>query len=167
MRTFDDFVKWITPYLVDLWLEGATLDRVTVEGFLAHGIPAEWATAIETASKGRLPASGWPKVIHPPKLFHTRSQKSSTVEGNVNATAKLNMSRRRSDDPFVKTIRNAKPKGFTQNGLAKRLKIPPSLLSMYRTKQRQIPKHRADEIHALTGWPADLGGWPGGIVSGD
>lgn len=85
----------------------------------------------------------------------------------MNAEAKLNMSRRRSDDPFVKAIRNAKPKGFTQNGLAKKLKIPASLLSMYRSKQRQIPQARADEIEALTGWKADLQHWPGGIVSGD
>lgn len=83
---------------------------------------------------------------------------------DVNASAKLNMSRASSDDPFVKTIR---AKGLTQNDLARALGIPTSLLSMYRRGTRKIPQDRAATVEKLTGWKADARHWPGGIVAGD
>ena len=95
-------------------------------------------------------------------LLHTRSQSASVID--VNAAAKLNMSRASSEDPFVKAIR---AKGITQNDLARKLKIPPSLLSMYRRGVRRIPAERALEIQRLTGWTADAKHWPGGIVAAD
>jgi hypothetical protein len=36
---------------------------------------------------------------------------------------------------------------------------------MYRRKVRKIPQSRANKVQALTGWPATLKGWPGGIIS--
>ena len=99
------------------------------------------------------------------ELFHTRSQKSSRVDGDdMTPTAKLNMSRSNTDDPFVKACRAKK---LTQNDVAKRLRIPASLLSMYRNKVRKIPRDRAEAIERWTGWPADGDHWPGGIVSAD
>jgi len=96
--------------------------------------------------------------------LHTRSQKARV--NDVNASAKLNMSRSSSSDPFVKAIR-AKPFEGTQNDLARALEIPVSLLSMYRKGKRRIPQARAEAVEKLTGWKATAKNWPGGIVAGD
>lgn len=99
------------------------------------------------------------------EALHSRSQKATV--NDMNADARLNMSRAASpDDPFVKAVRAAK---MTQSGLARKLKIAPSLLSMYRRKDdpRPIPQDRAAAIEALTGWKATAKNWPGGIVAGD
>jgi hypothetical protein len=65
-------------------------------------------------------------------------------------------------DLFAKAIRKA---GFSQNSLAKRLRINQALISLHRKKVRKIPMSRAKDIESLTGWPADAKHWPCGIVS--
>lgn len=94
--------------------------------------------------------------------LHSRSQHASMKD--VNDTARLNMSRSNSDDPFVKACR---AKNLTQNDVAKKLKIPRSLLSMYRAGVRRIPQDRAEAIEALTDWKATPKNWPGGILAAD
>lgn len=78
---------------------------------------------------------------------------------------RIAISKGRSDDPFIATIRAAKPKGFTLRSLAKRLGCSVSLLSMQRRAEspRPMPTDRAELIEQLTGWPADKKHWPGGL----
>ena len=98
-------------------------------------------------------------------VLHNRSHTSRVNSNNMHADHRLAISEGAKNDPFSKAIRAAKPTKFTQNTLAKAVRIPASLLSMYRKGLRKIPLSRAKEIQALTGWPADAKHWPGGIVS--
>lgn len=88
------------------------------------------------------------------------------MTSNMTPEHKLAISEGRTGrDKFTAKIRAAKPKGYSQNALAKALGIKPSLLSMYRTGERKIPLARAQRVQELTGWPADAAHWPGGILS--
>lgn len=161
-RTVDDFLAKLGAFLAAEWMVRSTWDRETLAGFIEHGIPVEWARLLDRTTKGAIPVEWWPKLIHPPKALHTRSQRARV--NDVDNAAKLNMSRSSSDDPFTKACR---AKDLTQNGLADKLGIPASLLSMYRRGVRRIPQARAERIEALTGWKATAKNWPGGIVAAD
>lgn len=67
---------------------------------------------------------------------------------------------KRGRDPFLSAIR---AKGYTLRSLAGAIGTLPSLLSMQRKGDRPIPTDRAEQIQALTGWPADRKHWPGGL----
>lgn len=58
------------------------------------------------------------------------------------------------DADFRRTIRRAKPHGYTQNGLARALKISPALLSLYRNGKRPAPADIREKVERLTGWGA-------------
>lgn len=65
-------------------------------------------------------------------------------------------------NPFMAKVQAS---GLTLRSLADKLKVPVSLLSMYRTGGgRPIPRDRAERIAKLTGWPADLAHWPNGFA---
>lgn len=89
----------------------------------------------------------------------------NTGSKQMQLESRLAISKGRSADPFIETIRAAKPKGFTLRSLALKLKCSVSLLSMQRRDKdpRPIPAERAKEIEDLTGWPADKKHWPGGL----
>jgi hypothetical protein len=75
-------------------------------------------------------------------------------------------------DEFIIYIGDAKReaeghKRYSLRSLAKALDIPPSLLSMYRSRKngRACPTSRAKRIERLTGWPAESVHWPNGLTS--
>lgn len=80
----------------------------------------------------------------------------------MNAEQRLNISRGQNpSDAWLRAVRKAK---YTQNDLARELRIPPSLLSMYRKGLRPIPVERAKKVASLIDWPATAKNWPGGIL---
>lgn len=77
---------------------------------------------------------------------------------------------KKGSDPFLTAIRNGKPRAFTLRGLAAALDISQPMLSAHRkpkghANSRPIPRDRAEQIAALTGWPADARHWPCGFSS--
>lgn len=75
-------------------------------------------------------------------------------------------------DEFISYIGDEKReteghKRYSLRSLAKAIDIPPSLLSMYRSKKngRACPASRAKRIERLTGWVANAAHWPNGLTS--
>jgi hypothetical protein len=96
--------------------------------------------------------------------LHKRLHESRVNEPSMEKSHRLAISEGHKGDAdlFAKAIRKA---GFSQNSLAKRLRINQALISLHRKKVRKIPMSRAKDIESLTGWPADAKHWPCGIVS--
>jgi ribosome-binding protein aMBF1 (putative translation factor) len=129
----------------------------------------EWQARADESARQRDELRKMARKAATKELLHNRSQSSTLFDVNATAAAKMkmNMSLAKSaGDPFGKACRE---KGLTQNGLAKKLKITASLLSMYRREKdpRPIPQARAEEVERLIGWKAIAKNWPGGIVQGD
>lgn len=149
-------------FLTEQWMSRAGWPRETIAGFLEHGIPVEYARMLDELTRGAVPVSFWPKLVHPPKALHKRLR-SSSVNVDMNADQRLAISRGQAGDAaFRKAIR---AKGYTQNGLARAAGISPAVLSLHRNELRKIPRARAEKIAKLTGWPADAKHWPCGIAS--
>lgn len=98
------------------------------------------------------------------ELLHKRLRSSSVNEPTMEKGHRLAISEghRGEDVAFRKAIH---AKGYSQNGLAKKLRLNQAILSLHRRGVRKIPLSRAKAIEALTGWPADEKHWPVGIVS--
>lgn len=141
-------------------MEAAGLTDEMLRGFLAHGIPIEWAQAIDDGTEGSIPVSWWPKLIHPPKVYTKREQRGNVSDVTRKHHALAIAKGRAKDDPFREHITKA---GFGQNRLAKKVGCSVAALSRYR-KKRPIPTTIANRIMALTGWPANAEHWPGGLV---
>lgn len=151
--------------LWDATLEGVPLTDGDFEAMAAGPIYEDIAEVFEKLSRGRIKRSDWPRVIpslHRKSVLHKRSQRSTMESDKMNADQRINISRGQDNtDPWLRAVRKA---GFTQNDLAKKLGIPPSLLSMYRKALRPIPVERAKKVTDLIGWPATAKNWPGGIL---
>lgn len=141
---------------------------------LVRAMPEDWAVAIRDITDGEVPLDAWSKLIpspHRKRVLPKRSQKSIVNSNKMNAEHKIAISRGQDPkDEFVDCVRWA---GFTQNGLAEKLEIPKSLLSMHRRRRnaRPVPTQRAQRVQQLTkskkypqGWPADDDHWPGGLA---
>ncbi len=91
-------------------------------------------------------------------------RKPVTDTGNMVVTHRLAISKGRTgEDPFAAAYRAA---GFTMKTLAKKLRIPRSLLSMYRLPGgRPCPRGRAAKVKELIGWPDDAAHWPNDLTS--
>jgi len=104
------------------------------------------------------------------EMATTESLHSGDVKSRVNpkmhAQHKLAISKgqAKSDKRFKDTIRNATPQGYTQASLAAAVGMKASLLSMCRSGERAMFLSRARRIQDLTGWPADLAHWRGGLI---
>jgi len=99
------------------------------------------------------------------QLLHADSVKSR-VNVKMHDQHKLAISegQAKRDKKFKDKIRAAKPKGYTQAGLAEAVGMQASLLSMCRSGERAMFLSRARRVEELTGWPADKAHWPGGII---
>jgi len=144
------------------WLEAIPWTREDFKRFWDHGMPIDYARAIEEASEGDVPVTMWPRLIHSPKVLHKRLR-SSTVNSDMHSEQRIAISKGQGGDPaFRKAIQ---AKGYTQNALARAVGVSPAVLSLHRNRLRKIPRSRAEAIQKLTGWPADGKHWPVGIVS--
>lgn len=159
-RSHADRLAALAAALVDEWLERAGLTREIFAAFEA-GIPRNVAEAIEDVTRGAVPVSDWPNVLHDSTVLTTVHRKSRVNVNDMNAAHKLAISEGSTvnrDAEFRRTIRKAKPKGYTQNGFAGALGISPALLSMYRNGRRPAPRGIREKAERLTGWSKSR--WP-------
>lgn len=161
MKTVADFDALMGPFLLDEW-HARGWSREEVRHALEHGIAAEHARDFEKLTKGAVPVSFWPKLIHPPQVLHKRLRSATVNDVSMHAEHRLAISKGHKDDAWTKALRGA---GFSQNSLAKAVGVNQAVLSLHRQKLRKIPLSRAKAIEAKTGWPADARHWPCGIVS--
>lgn len=161
-KTLAERTAILQQFLFDAWLSKAGIDRDSWLAF-EHGVPVEWAEAIEQITDGALKVSDWPRVIHAPKLLHGSSQKSIVKSNEMHAAQKLAISQGRTDDDdkFADKIQAA---GFTQASLAKAVGMTESLLSMCKNGKRAMYLSRAQTIEKLTGYRATRANWRGGLV---
>lgn len=64
--------------LADMFQVDADLGNNRIQGFIDHGIPAEWAESLSRRFP-RLPVSIWPKLLHGPRLGSTNKKRRSII----------------------------------------------------------------------------------------
>lgn len=155
--TVDEFEAALGKFLVEQWLNRIGWTRDTIRGFLEHGIPIEYATSIADTLGPRFPVSMWPRLIHPPKLLHSRKHLGTVNDMTNDHALAISKTQRGKDRKFRAAMHEA---GFTQNSLASKLGVSSASLTRYRDK-RPAPRAIVDKVKELTGFD---GPWPGGVV---
>lgn len=107
--TYDDFVRLVSAFLYSEWEPAAGLSREMIEGFLAHGIPEEWARVISKGTQGAIPVSFWPRLIPSPKSLSRHGTKGTLGTPNMEAQtasrgAKVSQARVKGDWPFYRAL---------------------------------------------------------------
>lgn len=161
MASIDDLGDLIRDRLFAAWLKDIGWTPETFDGF-ANGIPVEWARAMAEPPLS-IPVSDWPRLLHGPRVLHKRLQRASVNGTDMDIEQRLAISRgqAKKGDPWAAALRKAK---LTQNGLATKLGVSQTLLSLYRKGDRPIPRERADKVASLIAWPVTAKNWPGGIL---
>jgi len=157
-----------TPRQLEQKAEAHEAEAVELEGYLkaTRELAADFEAAIavkrEEAARFRRMAKS---AAGTSELLTNGAVKSRVNSQKMHAEHKLAISKGQAkrDKRFKDTIRNATPR-YTQAVLAQAIGMQPSLLSMCRSGERAMYLSRARRIEALTGWPADKGHWPGGII---
>lgn len=141
--SFDDLVALFKDALLDLFLRSAELTREELRGFYLHGVPHEWAVALE--KRCGIPLSAWPKVLRPPKLPLSNMQQDRSMLGSKmelrNADAKstrvkIAAGMTDNETPARKAILDA---NVTPQDIAKELGVGRSTVNAWCNGTRSIP----------------------------
>ena len=164
--TLEEIIETLKEYVWSEFLAKAGVTEDDFANWHRNGMPAEWAKNFAEATP--IPASAWPKVIHPPKLLQKPRRLSIVDNTTMEDSHRLAISRGRSTSKVDAAFKAAyRSKGHTLTTLSAAVDCDISLLSKYRRKLRPIPQERAERIARIIPWPADGKHWPGGIVPKD